>query len=106
MKIGVLGLGKMGSRIATKLYSEGHDVIAWNRSEISLNKIKTAKSIKELILKLDKPRVLWLMLPAGEPTQEVLSELKKYVEKGDIIIDGGNRSEEHTSELQSRQYLV
>jgi 6-phosphogluconate dehydrogenase len=106
MKIGILGLGKMGSRIATKLYDEGHDIFVWNRSkapaeELQL-KIKNLKleidegtfviadSIEDLVGKLKSPRVLWLMLPAGEPTQSVIDELSKYLQEGDIVIDGGN----------------
>lgn len=99
MKIGILGLGKMGSRIALKLSNEGHEVVGWNRSETTLKEINTTTDIKKLISKLSSPRILWLMLPEGEPTQEVISELKKYVEKGDIIIDGGNA---HFGDTQRR----
>lgn len=99
MKIGILGLGKMGSRIALKLSKEGHEVVGWNRSETTLKEINTTTDIKKLISKLSSPRILWLMLPEGEPTQEVISELKKYVEKGDIIIDGGNA---HFGDTQRR----
>jgi len=99
MKIGILGLGKMGSRIALKLSKEGHEVVGWNRSETILKEINTTIDIKKLISKLSSPRILWLMLPEGEPTQEVISELKKYVEKGDIIIDGGNA---HFGDTQRR----
>jgi len=90
MKVGVLGLGKMGSRIAQKLYEEKHQVFAWNRTPKEIEGIKTTKVIEELVSKLLKPRVLWLMLPAGEPTQNVIDELSKFLEKGDIVIDGGN----------------
>lgn len=99
MKIGILGLGKMGSRIALKLSKEGHEVVGWNRSETTLKEINTTTDIKKLISKLSSPRILWLMLPEGEPTQEVISKLKKYVEKGDIIIDGGNA---HFGDTQRR----
>ncbi|MCL5746940.1 MAG: decarboxylating 6-phosphogluconate dehydrogenase [Patescibacteria group bacterium] len=106
MKIAVLGLGKMGSRIALKLYEEGHEVVAWNRSaapadELKLkiknlkfkndgNNLEIIDSIEDLIQQLGKPRVLWIMLPAGEATQNVLDEVSKYLKKGDIVIDGGN----------------
>lgn len=99
MKIGILGLGKMGSRIALKLSKEGHEVVGWNRSETTLKEINTTTDIKKLISKLSSPRILWFMLPEGDPTQEVISELKKYVEKGDIIIDGGNA---HFGDTQRR----
>jgi 6-phosphogluconate dehydrogenase len=128
MKIGIIGLGKMGSRIAQKLYEEGHEVSVWNRSlsvaqefvkstevdtkifslsaqgskklnpksegssESSENFVspRAFETIEELISKLETPRVLWLMLPAGEPTQNVLDEAQKFLQKGDIVIDGGN----------------
>jgi 6-phosphogluconate dehydrogenase len=90
MKIGIMGLGKMGSRIATKLHDGNHAVIAWNRTSKEIVGINTAKTIEELVSKLPKPRVLWLMLPAGEPTQTVINELLKHLRKGDIVIDGGN----------------
>lgn len=70
-----------------KLLKEGHEVVAWNRSD---NELKTAETIGELVKSLEKPRVIWLMVPAGEATEEVLTEVSKYVEKGDIVIDGGN----------------
>ena len=79
MKVAVLGLGKMGSRIALKLHEEGHE-----------EGIQTSTDIKELVLQLSSPKILWLMLPAGEATQAVLDEASKYLEKGDIVIDGGN----------------
>jgi 6-phosphogluconate dehydrogenase len=90
MKIAVLGLGKMGSRVAQKLQKEGHDVIGWNRSEISLKNIKLAKTIDETIRYLSTPRIFWLMLPAGDATNEVLVQLSSFLRKGDIVIDGGN----------------
>ncbi len=90
MTIGILGLGKMGSRIASKLQSESHQIFVWNRTPRKIEGIKSAKTIEELISKLPKPRILWLMLPAGDATEVVLNELGKYLEKGDIVIDGGN----------------
>jgi 6-phosphogluconate dehydrogenase len=90
MRIGIIGLGKMGSRIATKLLDENHQVLAWNRTQKQIKGIRTAKTIQDLISELPKPRVLWLMLPAGEPTQNVIDELSKYLQKGDVVIDGGN----------------
>jgi len=106
MQIGLIGLGKMGSRMALKLLQEGHDVVVWNRSvapieELQIKykksnskntdqKLKITKDIKELIFTLQRPRVVWLMLPAGDATEEVLNEVAKYVEPEDIVIDGGN----------------
>ncbi len=111
MRLGFIGLGKMGSRMASKLLADGHELIVWNRSQTSIEEIKTktqnlnvAKSIGDLISKLEKPRVVWLMLPAGEATQNILEEVLKYVEKEDIVIDGGNShfkdSERRNKELK------
>lgn len=97
MKIGFIGLGKMGSRMASKLLKEGHEVVAWNRSKGSVEEfkitnqnLKVAQTIGELVKNLDKPRVVWSMVPAGEATEEILREVSEYVEAGDIVIDGGN----------------
>src|SRR3989338_4583008 len=87
MKIGFIGLGKMGSRIVQKLLREGHEVVAWNRSD---HKLKNVETLEELIRSLEKPRIVWVMITAGEATQKVLDELSKFIEKDDIIIDGGN----------------
>ncbi len=91
----------MGNRMVSKLLEEGHDVVVWNRTAekvddlISENdayksQITAADSIKNLVEKLDKPKIVWSMVPAGEATEEVLAEMSKYVEGGDIVVDGGN----------------
>jgi 6-phosphogluconate dehydrogenase len=108
MQLGFIGLGKMGSRMANKLLFAGHDLVVWNRSEAPINrlkfeirnsksetnsndqKLKIAKTIKELMESLDKPRVVWVMVTAGSAVQTTLDELEKFVQRGDIIIDGGN----------------
>ena len=87
MKIGFIGLGKMGARMVIKLQREGHEVVAWNRSD---HKLKNVETLEELIRSLEKPRIVWTMVTAGEATQNILDELSKFVEKDDIIIDGGN----------------
>src|SRR3989338_2850223 len=118
MKLGFVGLGRMGSRMVTKLLEEGHEVVVWNRSsskveelkskvksqpvldrvETRSGKLKVAESIADLVKQLDKTRIVWLMLPAGEATEEILGEVEKYV-SGDVIIDGGNA---HYSDTQKR----
>ena len=115
MKIGFIGLGKMGSRMVVKLLQDGHDVLVWNRSKepfkdlqfriqnpelrIESQNLKIAETVQALVLKLEKPRVVWLMLPAGAVTQGIIENLKSYLEKDDIIIDGGNA---HFSDTQQR----
>lgn len=97
MKIGFIGLGRMGGNMATKLLKDGHDVTVWNRSSETLQAFKktnptakTAQTIEELIKSLGKPRVVWSMVTAGETTDQILGEIAKYVEKEDIVIDGSN----------------
>ncbi len=99
MQIGFIGLGRMGGRMAEKLLKEDHEIIVWNRSKEPVNELfskvkgknlKIAPTIKNLVEQLKSPRVVWSMLPAGEATQAMLDEVGKYVEKNDIVIDGGN----------------
>ncbi|OGD88460.1 6-phosphogluconate dehydrogenase (decarboxylating) [Candidatus Curtissbacteria bacterium RIFCSPLOWO2_02_FULL_40_11] len=101
MQLGFIGLGKMGSRMVIKLFEGGHEVVAWNRtkekvialqeeSKGSSGKLVAADSVEDLVKKLDKPRVVWSMLPAGDATEYILAEISKFVDKDDIVIDGGN----------------
>jgi 6-phosphogluconate dehydrogenase len=100
MKIGIAGLGKMGGRMAEKLVLEGQVVSVWNRTHekaVELaNKlsdhqnIKVADSVEQLVQDLPTPRVVLTMLPAGEPTEQLLTEVSGILEKGDILIDAGN----------------
>lgn len=97
MQLGFIGLGKMGSRMARKLLKEGHEVVVWNRSPEPVEELrrqvpglKSASTVKELIQGLQTPRVVWLMLPAGEVTDQMLEEVGQYVEPGDVVIDGAN----------------
>src|SRR3989338_1233483 len=103
MKLGFVGLGRMGSRMVTKLLEEGQEVVVWNRTEEKIenliSKIENsesgknlivAESVEDLIKKLAQPRIVWLMLPAGEATEGILSQIANLVGKGDIIINGGN----------------
>ena len=102
MKVGFIGLGKMGGRMVGKLLSEGHQVTAWNRSIETSNELKTihqeliiAEDIENLIKSLDKPRVIWIMV-SHNGVEEVLSELKKHVNAGDVVIDAGNSNYKET----------
>lgn len=97
MQIGFIGLGKMGSKMVQKLVNEGHEVVVWNRSRQAVENLKstsqnlkTSKTIEELVESLKKPRLVWLMVTAGEVTEEILQEVGKFVQKGDVVIDGGN----------------
>lgn len=96
MKVGFIGLGKMGSRMAGKLLLEGHEVVVWNRSpqaaeelRIKNHELRIAGTIEELVRSMEAPRIVWIMVPAGA-VEEVLTEVRKFVSRGDVIIDGGN----------------
>lgn len=95
MKLGFIGLGRMGFNIALNLHSKKIGIVAYNRSpeplnEIKKHSIKTAFSIKELISKLPEQKIIWLMVTAGKPVDAVIRELLPYLKKYDIVIDGGN----------------
>ena len=107
MHIGFLGLGKMGKRMVEKLVLEGHAVVAWNRNftvgedlreELRSKNyaLRIEKEIKDIFSSSESPHVFWLMLPAGEVTESVLQELKKFIKKGDVVIDGANSFYEDT----------
>ncbi len=105
-EIGVVGLGKMGANLARQLIDQSWSVAGYNRSSKTTTEMESegligAYSIKELVEKLTKPRVVWLMVPAGKPLDAVLFDgegLVKHLDKGDIIIDGGNSFYKDTRE--------
>lgn len=94
MKLGYIGLGKMGFNMVEHLLEKGHEVVANNKSPESINKIVekgavSAYSLHELVEKLETPRVIWLMVP-WQAVDSVLEELIPLINEGDMIIDGGN----------------
>ncbi|MGO9644993.1 MAG: phosphogluconate dehydrogenase (NAD(+)-dependent, decarboxylating) [Candidatus Bathyarchaeia archaeon] len=97
MELGIIGLGKMGANIARRLSRAGHNVVAFNRTvEKTLELAKeeknviAAKSLQELVSRMKPPRAVWIMVPSGDPTEEMIDELLGIMQKGDVIIDGGN----------------
>lgn len=95
MQIGMIGLGRMGMNMARRLLQNGLEVVAFNRSPGKVDEIVKegatgAYTLKEMLNKLDRPRVVWLMLPAGKPVDDAIEYLKPLLERGDIIVDGGN----------------
>ncbi len=95
MELGMIGLGRMGMNMVLRLLQDGHRVVVFNRTvskeEMVINKGAIgSNSVKEFIGKLSYPRIVWLMVPSGEPTDDMLNEVLQYTQKGDIIIDGGN----------------
>jgi 6-phosphogluconate dehydrogenase len=96
MQIGMIGLGKMGMNMARRLLRAGHEVAAWNRSPDKTRLLveeeggTAAFSLPELVQALAPPRVVWMMLPAGKVVDDTVEILLPLLEKGDILIDGGN----------------
>jgi len=95
MQLGMIGLGRMGANMVRRLMRGGHECVAWDLSVDNVNAIAAegagpAKSIEDLIAKLNKPRAVWIMVPAGQATEQTVNQLAAHLESGDIIIDGGN----------------
>ncbi len=107
MKIGFVGLGKMGLNMVTRLVQGGHEVVAYARTEsVVAEAVKAgargAHSLKEVVAQLSPPRVVWVMVPSGEATQQVINDLSGMLSAGDVIIDGGN-SNFHDTKARSVQ---
>ncbi len=95
MKIGFVGLGKMGANMTGRLLARGHSVVVFDVNPEAVaaagrQGAETAASLRELASKLDPPRAVWIMVPAGKPTEETVWSLAGVLAAGDVIIDGGN----------------
>ncbi|MGH2509383.1 MAG: phosphogluconate dehydrogenase (NAD(+)-dependent, decarboxylating) [Ktedonobacteraceae bacterium] len=113
MEIGFIGLGRMGANMVRRLLRDQHRVVAWNRTaaktqEIVTEGAKGAYSISELVEKLQTPRIIWVMVPSGQATDDMINEVVPLLSKGDIIIDGGNSnykdSIRHGQELSAKGF--
>ena len=85
MRLGMIGLGRMGGNMVLRLEQDGHDVVTYTRSGGG-----TASTIEELVSELEPPRVAWMMVPAGDATETTFTTLLGLLESGDVIVDGGN----------------
>lgn len=95
MQIGMIGLGRMGANMARRLTNDGHTVIGYDRdpqacADINQFNIPTANNLEDLVSKLTPPRILWVMVPSGLPTESTVQELSTLLQTDDTIIDGGN----------------
>ncbi|XGV97653.1 MAG: phosphogluconate dehydrogenase (NAD(+)-dependent, decarboxylating) [Leptolyngbya sp. BL-A-14] len=95
MQLGVIGLGRMGANIVRRLLRNGHDCVVFNRTPDKVKQLadegaKGAYTLDDFVQKLDKPRAIWLMVPAGDPTEQMVKDVAQTLEPGDILIDGGN----------------
>jgi 6-phosphogluconate dehydrogenase len=86
MKLGMVGLGRMGGNMAQRLAAGGHEVVGYDAHSDASD----VGSLAELVGRLEAPRVVWLMIPAGDPTEQAVVELRGLLAAGDIVIDGGN----------------
>ena len=94
MQLGMIGLGRMGANLARRLANAGHQCVVYDRNAAAVEKssvqgVQGASSLPDLVAKLPKPRVLWLMVPVSV-VEAVLDELSPHLDEGDIVIDGGN----------------
>ena len=96
MKIAMLGLGKMGGNMAARLVRKGVSVVGYDNNQTIVKelaekeKVIASSSVEDALSKLDKQKIVWMMLPAGEITKKQIADLIPLLNKGDIIIDGGN----------------
>lgn len=95
MQLGMVGLGRMGANMTTRLVRGGHEVVAYDRMPAVVQRSVDdgavgALTFEELVSKLTPPRAVWLMIPAGEPTDTAIDKLLGLLQPGDTIIDGGN----------------
>jgi 6-phosphogluconate dehydrogenase len=95
MKIGMVGLGRMGANMSLRLIQHGHEVVAWDRNEESVKGVTSegaqgVSTLEDLVKALEPPRAVWLMLPSGDPTESTIGQLGDLLDSGDTIIDGGN----------------
>ncbi len=95
MQLGVVGLGRMGGNIVQRLQHHGHTCVVYDRNPDAVAALTkkgagASSGLKDLAAKLSTPRAIWLMLPAGEATEDAVTELRGVLQSGDIVIDGGN----------------
>jgi 6-phosphogluconate dehydrogenase len=95
MRIAMIGLGRMGAGIVRRLMKAGHEAVVYDRNQPAIDDLVKegavgATGLDDLRGKLEKPAIFWVMLPAGDPTEQTIAALANHAESGDIIIDGGN----------------
>ncbi|MBO0771499.1 MAG: decarboxylating 6-phosphogluconate dehydrogenase [Actinobacteria bacterium] len=99
MQIGMIGLGRMGGNMAERLRHAGHEVVGYDRDP----GVSDVASLAELVRRLEAPRTVWVMVPAGGPTRETIRELGGLLAAGDLVIDGGNSH--YTDDLEHAREL-
>ena len=111
MEMGIIGLGRMGGNMVTRLTQRGHRIVGYARTAESVqqavaNGAVGADSVEDLVSKLSAPRTVWVMVPAGQATDDNINLLSTLLEPGDLVIDGGNSrwtdSKRHSEELKAK----
>src|SRR5262245_23087941 len=95
MQLGMIGLGRMGANMVRRLIRGGHECFVFDLNAESVKQMEGegatgARTIEDLVEKMRKPRAVWVMVPAGEPTEKIVDSLSRFMSSGDIVIDGGN----------------
>src|SRR5688572_21398263 len=95
MRIGIIGLGRMGGNIARRLMRGGHEIVGFDHNTVATatlgsEGLTVTASLEDLVAQLEPPRVFWVMLPAGAATESTIDALIPLAAPGDIIVDGGN----------------
>jgi 6-phosphogluconate dehydrogenase len=112
MQIAIVGLGKMGGNMVKRLLGGGHEVVAYDRDPAAVERsvkdgAKGASSLEDVVSKLTGPRAVWVMVPAGAPTESTIQQLSTLLSPNDIVIDGGNSnfkdSQRHAKELSEKK---
>ena len=108
MKLGIIGLGRMGGNMARRLIAGGHEVVAYDRDPAAVEEARChgaipASALADVAQKLDSPAIYWVMLPAGEITDSVMRDIADIAKPGDIVIDGGNSFWKH--DIQRSKFL-
>lgn len=115
MEIGYIGLGKMGKNMVLRLLANGVNVVTWNRSPEPLKEVRSAgaeiaSDINNLVSRLKTPRLIWVMFPQGEVVDQFITQLAELLQKGDVVIDGGNSyfkdTLRHAKELGSKDIAL
>lgn len=113
MQLGMIGLGRMGGNMATRLMQHGHEVVAYDRDPEAVQRLakagaKPADSLESLAAQLQAPRGIWIMVPAGDPVDQTIAALLPHVDQGDTFIDGGNSkwtdTRRRAAELQEKGF--
>jgi 6-phosphogluconate dehydrogenase len=95
MELGMIGLGRMGANMTRRLIAAGHRIVVYDRDKAAVAAMAAeggtgVESLSEVVAKLSAPRAIWIMVPSGDPVDETMKSLSTSLQKGDILIDGGN----------------